>query len=202
VPTEYVDLPIYHDELAAALGFTAADLEANRAGRLSVAQRSSWFRKYVYRSVAVSAIVALVAAGCIWIAFAIGIGASLSWSVLAVAALLLGADGYFAVVAFHLSEDLNGGVVSSIEGFVQPYMKVTNIATSSYGPGMPVWTFYWLVDDQRFAVYGKAYGVLTPARHRLYFLPRTRRVVSAEPSATSQSPDQPLAAAPTLQSGT
>jgi hypothetical protein len=140
-----------------------------------------------------------VAAGCIWIAFAIGIGASLSWSVLAVAALLLGADGYFAVVAFHLSEDLNGGVVSSIEGFVQPYMKVTNIATSSYGPGMPVWTFYWLVDDQRFAVYGKAYGVLTPARHRLYFLPRTRRVVSAEPTGTGQS-GGPSPAAATAQS--
>jgi hypothetical protein len=199
VPTEYVDLPIYHDELAAALGFTAADLEANRAGRLSAAQRSSWFRKYVYRSVAVSAVVALVAAGCIWIAFAIGIGASLSWSVLAVAALLLGADGYFAVVAFQLSEDLNGGVVSSIEGFVQPYVKVTNIATSSYGPGMPVWTFYWLVDDQRFAVYGKAYGVLTPARHRLYFLPRTRRVVSAEPTGTGQS-GGPSPAAATAQS--
>jgi hypothetical protein len=187
VPTEYVDLPIYHEELAAALGFTAADLEANRAGRLSAAQRSSWFRQYVYRSVSVVTVVALVAAGCIVIAFEIGIGASLSWSVLALAALLLVAAGYFGVVAFQLSEDLNGGIVSSVEGFVQPYVKVTNIATGSYGPGMPVWTFYWLVDDQRFAVYGKAYGVLTPARHRLYFLPRTRRVVSAEPSGTGQS---------------
>ena len=27
---EYVDLPIYHDELASALGFTASDLDANR----------------------------------------------------------------------------------------------------------------------------------------------------------------------------
>jgi hypothetical protein len=62
VPAEYVDLPIYHDELAAALGFTTADLEANRAGRLSAAQRSSWFRKYVYRSVAVGGVIALVAA--------------------------------------------------------------------------------------------------------------------------------------------
>ena len=187
MPTEYVDLPIYHEELAAALGFTAADLEANRAGRLSAAQRSSWLRQYVYRSVAGVAVVALVAAGCVVIAFAIGIGASLSWQVLALAVLLLGAAGYFGVIAFRLAEDLNGGVVSSVEGLVQPSVNVTNIKTGSLGPGMPVWSFYWIVGDQRFAVYGKAYGVLTPARHRLYFLPRTRRVVSAEPSGTDQS---------------
>jgi len=187
VPAEYVDLPIYHEELAAALGFTSADLEANRAGRLSAAQSSSWFRRYVYRSVAVLAVIWLLAAGCVALAFAIGVSANLSWSVLALAALLLVAGGYFGVVAFQLSEDLNGGVVSSIEGFVQPSVKVTNVRTGSYGPGMPVWTFYWIVDDQRFAVYDKAYGMLTPARHRLYFLPRTRRVVSAEPSGTGQS---------------
>ena len=187
MPAEYVDLPIYHEELAAALGFTSADLEANRAGRLSAAQRSSWFRRYVYRSVAVLAVIWLLAAGCVALAFAIGVSANLSWSVLALAALLLVAGGYFGVVAFQLSEDLNGGVVSSIEGFVQPSVKVTNVRTGLYGPGMPVWTFYWIVDDQRFAVYDKAYGMLTPARHRLYFLPRTRRVVSAEPSGTGQS---------------
>jgi hypothetical protein len=187
VPAEYVDLPIYHEELAAALGFTSADLEANRAGRLSAAQRSSWFRRYVYRSVAGVAVVALLAAGCVVLAFAIGIGTSLSWQVLALAALLLGAAGYFGVILYRLAEDLNGGIVSTVEGMVQPSVNVTNIRTGSFGPGIPVWTFYWIVGDQRFAVYGKAYGVLTPARHRLYFLPRTRRVVSAEPSGSGQS---------------
>jgi hypothetical protein len=138
-----------------------------------------------------------VAAGCVVIAFAIGIGASLSWQVLALAVLLLGAAGYFGVIAFRLAEDLNGGVVSSVEGLVQPSVNVTNIKTGSFGPGMPVWSFYWIVGDQRFAVYGKAYGVLTPARHRLYFLPRTRRVVSAEPSGTDQSAGLSPAAATT-----
>ncbi len=40
-PAEYVDLPIYHDELASALGFTPSDLEANRAGRLTASQRAA-----------------------------------------------------------------------------------------------------------------------------------------------------------------
>ncbi len=186
VPAEYVDLPIYHEELAGALGFNEADLEANRAGRLSASQRASWFRQHVYRAVGSAAVCLLLAAGCVALAFAIGIGYQLAWAVLILAALILFLGGYMAVVAFNLSQDLTAGVVSSVEGLVQPSVQVINMRTVSYVPAMPLWTFYWVVGDQRFWVSGKAYGVLTPARHRLYFLPLTRRVVAAEPIGSGQ----------------
>jgi hypothetical protein len=187
VPAEYVDLPIYHEELAAALGFTSADLEANRAGRLSAAQRTFWFRQHVSRAAGSAAVCLLLAAGCVALAFAIGIGYQLAWAILVLAALILFLGGYLAVVTLNLSQDLNAGLISSVEGLVQPSVEVSNMRTVSYLPAMPLWTFFWVVGDQRFWVSGKAYGVLTPARHRLYFLPRTRRVVAAEPSGTGQS---------------
>ena len=72
--------------------------------------------------------------------------------------------------------DVRDGAVSRIEG----YVKQTDGETRT--PWTSVWTFYWTVDGQRFAV-GKAWAVLVPARHRLYYLPRSRRVVAAEPIA-------------------
>lgn len=162
MPAEYVDLPIYHEELAGALGFTAADLEANRAGRLSASERASWFRQHVSRAAGSAAVCLLLAAGCVALAFAIGIGYQLAWAVFILAALILFLGGYMAVVAFNLSQDLTAGVVSSVEGLVQPSVAVTNMRTVSYLPAMPLWTFYWVVGDQRFWVSGKAYGVLTP----------------------------------------
>jgi len=186
VPAEYVDLPIYHEELAGALGFNEADLEANRAGRLSASERASWFRHHVYRAGGSAVVCLLLAAGCVATAFVIGIGYQLAWAALIFAALILFLGGYNAVVAFNLSQDLNAGIVSSVEGLVQPSVEVTNMRPVSYLPPLPLWTFYWVVGDQRFWVSGKAYGVLTPARHRLYFLPRTRRVVAAEPISSGQ----------------
>ena len=181
MPAEYVDLPIYHEELAGALGFNEADLEDNRAGRLSASERVYWLRHHVYRDVGRASVLLLLAAGSIGVAFAIGFRYQLGWGALLVAALLVFGAGYLAWVALTVSQDLNGGVVSLVEGFVQPGVNVTNVKTTSTLPAMPIWSFYWAVDGQRFWVSGKAYGVLTPARHRLYFLPRTRRVVAAEP---------------------
>jgi hypothetical protein len=135
----------------------------------------------VYRAVGTSAFCLLLAAGCVALATAIGFSDQLSWAILVLAGLFLFGAAALGLVAFRMSQDLSAGVVLNIEGLVQPSVRVTNIKTGALGPGMPVWTFYWLVGDQRFAVNGKAYGVLTPARHRLYFLPRTRRVVAAEP---------------------
>jgi hypothetical protein len=177
---EYVDLPIYHDELASALGFTSADLEANRAGRLGTSQHVAQFRS-IARSVAVSAGCLLLAVVFLVVAIAIGIGTGLGVQIV----LLAGACLAFVVLGawFNLPlwRDLQAGVVSSVEGFVQPAERETRIRTG-YGPGVPIWAFYWTLDNgQRFWVTGKAYGVLTPARHRLYFLPITRRIVAAEP---------------------
>src|SRR5258708_3573350 len=185
MPAEYVDLPVFHEELAGALGFNAADLEANRAGRLTPSERAYGFRQHVYRPVGGAFLCALLAAGFVAVAFVVGVQYQLAWALLVAAAFLLFAASYFALVAFNVSQDLNAGVVSSVEGLVQPSVQVTNLKTSSSLPAMPLWSFYWAVGDKRFWVSGKAYGVLTPARHRLYFLPRTRRIVAAEPITTS-----------------
>jgi len=68
-----------------------------------------------------------------------------------------------------------------VEGFVKQTERETDIRTA-YGQSLPIWTYYWVVDGgQRFWVPGRVYPVLTPARHRLYFLPQTRRIVAAEP---------------------
>lgn len=101
--------------------------------------------------------------------------------VLLIAAAFLAFVVLGAWFTYPLWRDLNAGIVSSVEGFVQPAERETRIRTG-YGPGVQLWAFYWVVDNgQRFWVTGKAYGVLTPARHRRYFLPLTRRIVAAEP---------------------
>jgi hypothetical protein len=184
MPAEYVDLPVYHEELARALGFTSADLVENRAGRLTGYQRAFQFR-LISRAIAISLVCLLLAAGSVVLAFAIGISFGLGGRILLLAAIFAFVVGLMAWTSFPLWRDLNSGLVSSIEGFVQPAEKETHISTS-YGPGMGILSFYWIVDDQRFAAPGKAYGVLTPARHRLYFMPLTRRVVAAEPLSGGQ----------------
>jgi hypothetical protein len=47
VEVPYADLPIYQDELALALGFDAAELEMNRAGRLGPAEARLQMRRMV-----------------------------------------------------------------------------------------------------------------------------------------------------------
>ena len=179
MPADYVDLPIYHEELARALGFTSADLVENRSGRLTEYQRAFQFR-LISRAIAISVVCLPLAAGSVVLAVAIGISTGLAERILLVAAVFAFVVGLMAWTSIPLWRDLNSGLVSSVEGFVQPTEKETRIRTG-YGPGMGVLSFYWIVGDQRFAAPGKAYGVLTPARHRLYFLPLTRRVVAAEP---------------------
>ena len=98
---------------------------------------------------------------------------------LATGAFLFGA-GYFGWYGIRLYLDLRAGVVSRIEGFVTATERETDVATR-YGGKVPVWTYYWNVDGQKFAVIGKAYVALMPGPHRLYYLPRSRRVIAAEP---------------------
>lgn len=71
MPSEYVDMPIYLDELASALAFTPADLETNRTGRLSLSQRATQFRA-IAKSIAVSTGCLLLAGGCTLAAVIIG----------------------------------------------------------------------------------------------------------------------------------
>ena len=178
---EYTDLPLYRDGLSSALGFDASDLGSNRAGRLGPGQHRTQMWQLVKTSAGTLFLLALAVLFA-FIALAAGLSSRIGiQSMLAVAACLFGA-GYFGWFGLRLGLDLRAGAVSSIEGFVKPTERETRVGAGFRS--VPVWTYYWNVDDrERFAVTGKAYGALTAARHRLYYLPRSRRVVAAEPAS-------------------
>lgn len=173
---EYTDLPIYRSQLASALGFDQSDLASNRAGRLGDGLQ----RRTLHRRLrnAVLGTLGFFVVGVLFLLLALTFpftGRIVLNGILAFVTSLVGV-GYFGWLALRIWLDVGDGEVSSIEG----YVKQTDRETRT--PWTSVWTFYWTVDGQRFAA-GKAWAVLVPARHRLYYLPRSRRVVAAEPSA-------------------
>jgi hypothetical protein len=177
---EYVALPIYHEELAKALNFTQSDLQENRAGRLSASQRSAQLQA-VGRATAKSLVLLVLAVACVAGAFAIGVTTVLALIPLVLAAAFVGFVGIFAWFMPPIWRDAQAGTVSSIQGFVKGAERQTNIGIGS-GRSAAFWSYYWVVDDlQWFWVPGKAFPVLTPARHRIYFLPSSRRIIAAEP---------------------
>ena len=182
---EYVDLPIYQDELASAFGyFTKADLEANRAGRLTVTERSFQFRA-VTKQLAIGSASLVLAVACLAWVVSIGNWSGSSVPLLLISGCLLAFAARSAWFSIPLWGELNAGVVSSVEGFVRPAERPTSVYVGG-GRDMRVWSYYWMVDDQdKFQVSGKAYAVLMPAQHRLYFLPRTRKVVAVEPISSA-----------------
>jgi hypothetical protein len=177
---EYVELPIYRDQLASALKFTPSELAVNRAGRLSDSQRATLHR-LIARYVALSiAFILLTGASVVW-AIAIGVGTGLGVRLLLAATAFLALVAVFVWFAIPLWRDVAAGAVSSIEGMVRTAERETDIGTG-HGRRFPIWSYSWVVDgSQRFPVAGMVYAALTPARHRLYFLPLTRRIVAAEP---------------------
>jgi hypothetical protein len=177
---EYVELPIYRDQLASALKFTPSDLEVNRGGRLSDSQRATLHR-LIARYVALSIVFIVLTGTGVVLAFEIGVGTGLGVRLLLAAGASLVIAAVFAWYGVPLWRDVAAGEVSSIEGMVRPAERETDIRSGS-GPRFPIWSYYWIVEDnQRFPVAGMVYAALTPARHRVYFLPLTRRIVAAEP---------------------
>src|SRR5260370_18911813 len=110
-----------------------------------------------------------------------GLTTGLGIVVLVLALPCLAFVGLWARYTIPLWRDASAGLVASVEGFVRGGEQARTVRTSS-GVAIPVWRYYWPVDGgQRFWVRGKADAVLMPARHRLYFLPSSRRIVAAEP---------------------
>jgi hypothetical protein len=177
---EYIGLPIYREELARALKFAPSDLDENHAGRLGPSERSTLLRA-IARSISVAAVCFLLGAGLIAGAIAVGLTTSFGISLLVIAGCSLAFVALGAWFVIPTWRDIDAGVVSSVEGFVQPTERKTTIAMR-YGMSFPIWSYYWTVDGGKpFAVAGSAYAALMPARHRIYFLPLSRRVVAAEP---------------------
>jgi hypothetical protein len=176
---DYVRLPIYRDQLARALNFTESDLQENRAGRLSVSQQSIQ-RRVVMSSLIKSVVLVLLACAGIALWFATGVTTVLGVIPLVLAALFVAWVAIFARYVPPVWRDANAGVVSSVEGLVTPAERQQNLPAGN--AHVAFWSYYWVVDGaQRFWVPGKVFPVLTPARHRLYYLPSSRRLVAAEP---------------------
>lgn len=182
--SDYVELPIYDDELLAALGTDQNAVAINRAGRLAESQRVQLLRS-LFRAGLIGVASLIGAAGCLMVAFVLGMTTGLGISL----ALLSGCFAAFIALAARynlpLLRDIRGGVVSSIEGFVSSGERETRVR-SGYGPGVPIKGYYWEVDSrERFWVSAEAFLALRPAEHRIYFLPKTRRVLAAEHVARS-----------------
>lgn len=113
-----------------------------------------------------------------WVALGVTTAAGLIPLVLAVLFLAwIGIVGWYMPPVWR---DTQAGAVSSVEGLVTPAEKELTVRAGYMS--VPIWSHYWVVDNaQRFWVEPKVYPLLTPARHRLYFLPSSRRLVAAEP---------------------
>lgn len=179
---DYVDLPVYRDQLGQALHFTPADLEANRAGHLGPNQ-ASYQSGAIARATAISVGLAVTAVACVAAAVAVGVTTLVAIGALVIALCCAAWIGINVRYLVPVWRDVNMGLVSSVEGFVKAGEHETDVATGSL-TSVPIWSYYWTVDDrQRFWVPGRVYASLTPARHRLYFLPSSRRIVAAVPVA-------------------
>src|SRR5690242_9783884 len=152
---DFVRLPIYLDQLAQALNFTASDLPDNRAGRLSSSQRATW-QAAVARSVVKSVALVLLAGAGVAVWVAIGVTTVLGLIPLVLAILFLAWTGIFAWYMPPVWRDANAGVVACVEGLVTP-SEANRTVLAGYMQ-VPIWSYYWVVDGRdRFWVPGKAF---------------------------------------------
>ncbi|MGI8689707.1 MAG: hypothetical protein ACR2M3_14120 [Thermomicrobiales bacterium] len=186
--------------LAAANGFHADALDANRAGRLTEAQTRTLARTFRHRRgqwVLIGLFFLLGSAG----AFSTqGVTWRNGW------ALVFAAAGALFVLSAiwpgprASNRDLADSRVVTLEGWVR---RIVVIADTSGGGGQtqgpPHDLYYYQIANQRFAVAGvAAYDALDERLpYRLYYLPRTRQLVNLEPIAPPWT--QPPAA-PTMWS--
>lgn len=181
VDVPYADLPIYQDELAQALGFDATELEMNRAGRLGPAEARLQMRRMV-KPIGGTLVFLAATAGFGSLLRTVGVASVSGAELLVGMALSLVLVGLGIRFAALLLLDLRAGVVESVEGDVKTAESATRVGPIGIFPGTRIWSYSWYLDGGgRFVVPGRAFAVLTPGRHRLFYLPRSRRLVAAEP---------------------
>ncbi|TMC83352.1 MAG: hypothetical protein E6J06_08820 [Chloroflexi bacterium] len=152
--------------------FDDADLDSNRAGLLSAAQRSRLWRQDVLKML--GAAVCLVAGVMFNVALlagwmtAHGRGAALGVSLILVGLIL-------AVWSAETWLDLMPGSVLTAEGYLRPTER---IVSGRYGPS----TIYCIeIGNQTFDVPMAAHDAIREGKRRLYYLHRTRTVLSVDP---------------------
>lgn len=184
--------------------FSQSDLTENASGRLSDDQRRAWrSQSRGYRKAELSFALIAVVIGAL-VAFAPGpakyatVKPIIGIVCFVIAALLL-------VRAFtggdRLTEDVRAGRVESVEGAITKFSR-----TSDSGRGSSSTSFFIDVNHQRMEAWRSQYQAAPEAGYvRVYFLPKTHRVVNLErlpdppvgelTPATAQAMEQGVAAA-------
>src|SRR5512141_1614082 len=160
-------------------------LEANRAGRLTDAQRADWksFDRGWRKNELIAAVICAVLG--VLLLVAAGKGSDLVPRLLLGIAFLVGAGAFVIRGVLNLdplAADLRAGRVENVEGAVAK--------ARSYAGGRTVNELYHVdVEGKRFVVHQRTYEAVPDAGIiRLFYLPRSRKVVNVE-----QLPDRPVA---------
>lgn len=161
-------------DLSTVFRFDATDLESNRAGRLSAAQRRRLWQVELWR---LAGTLLSLAAG---VAFSLTIGVgwmhTTTWrgAVAGLALVLVGV--LLGVWSYEAWLDLASGRVLTVEGDLRTTEKVSS---GRYGP-----YFHYLLDvgGKTFEVSKREWERVGEARMRVYYLPRTNKLLSLEPS--------------------
>jgi hypothetical protein len=150
------------DALAQAHHFDLSDLAANRQGQLSTRQRLGLTRGVVGLQVVTLGALALL----VWML--VSAPQTEPWSALILGLILAG----IAYATYRRVNDLLGGQVVWLEGVISRVEDSSGDSSS----------YYYVLAGQRFSVSSTAYAALVESlRYRLYYTPRTKKLVSIEP---------------------
>ena len=161
------------EDLGTIFHFDGADLDANRAGLLSAAQRSRVWRQDIWRI--------LGAAVCLVVGTAYTIGELAGWipvptrgrgAILGIALILLGL--LLAVWSAQTWLDLANGNVLVADGYLRPTER---IASGRYGAST---VYCFDIGGQTFDVPKDAHDAVREGKSRLYYLRHTRTVLSID----------------------
>lgn len=163
------------EDLGKIFHFGEADLDANRAGLLSAPQRTRLWRQDMLKM--------LGAAVCLVAGTVYNIGELAGWlplpthgrgAVLGIALILLGL--VLAVWSAETWLDLTPGSVLVAKGYLHQTLR-----TVSNRYGQPITVYCFQIGNETFNVPIAAYDALHEGNRRLYYLRRTRTVLSVEP---------------------
>jgi hypothetical protein len=166
--------------LQESLDFTAEDLEANRTLQLSGRQRNGLFASVV-GLIALLGILLLfpivMAVGFIWSEGGFGaVNSSDVLPFLCFGGIML---GVVAVIAWSIVAGVReafAGIVESVTGHLQERTEVRGSGKSRHT------YYYYVIDGQKFQVTPAAHRAsIEGMRYRLFYLPRSKKVMSAEP---------------------
>lgn len=166
-----------------ALDFTPEDLEANKTLQLSSRQRNNMILGVVGLAIllGVLVLVPLIVLGIYWLSEgSIRLDDSDYVPFLCVGGMLLAVDAVIFASIISGVREAFGGKVESLTGYLDEQTEVR-------GSGKSRRTYYYyIIDNQKFTVTPAAHKAsIKNLRYTLYYLPKSRKVVSAVPIPTT-----------------